>query len=296
MKTIHTPWIVVLCLGLGSFATADSIEGTVPVYDRERGELSIGTSAPTRAGMLAAIENPNMSTRLFATLEYGERVECHECVPGLQRMLLEDANPKNREIAAWWLRRRPFAIGAIMNRMRVTLETDSDPVRRARAAEAIGEFLDPNGFDTLETAASDDDATVRAAAVKALGRLNHPSSGTVIATALADSNADVRSAALASVSKVTFFTESDAVVPTLGDAEADIRRRGALLVGQLEVESAVSDLSALLASDTDRDVRQAAAWSLGKIGGSDARSALASAVDTETDRLVLDAIEIARQM
>ena len=49
---------------------------------------------------------------IWETLEHAERVECLSCIPAVEP-LLYDANPRTREIAAWWsraaapLRRQP---------------------------------------------------------------------------------------------------------------------------------------------------------------------------------------------
>src|SRR5205823_822482 len=112
-------------------------------------------------------------TRLYATLEYGERVECFECIPLLADKILTSNDAQTREISAWWLRRRTFGFAAVMVKMKQVANEDQDPVRRARAASALGEFLDPNAQETLSKLATEDsEASVRLAAVRALGRLN----------------------------------------------------------------------------------------------------------------------------
>ena len=88
-------------------------QDTFVPHDRDRGELSPGTGAPTTDQMLRAAEGGGTTSSLIATLEYGERVECHACVAPLTRALLESRDPEVRRISAWWLRRRLFAIGAI---------------------------------------------------------------------------------------------------------------------------------------------------------------------------------------
>lgn len=293
MRKIRIITLVALLVGMmSSVALADPHV----VYDRERGELSIGTGAPSRAALMQAIDSASPSA-LTAMLEYGERVECYQCVPRLERKLLESGDPRVREIAAWWLRRRYFAIGGIVRNMRTVLVTDADATRRSRAAEALGEFLDPKSFEPLSTAATDDSsAEVRASAVRALGRLNHPASSDVFGAALEDDDVSVRRAALGVVLRVNFFREHDALVGRLADDDAGVRKQAALLVGHLRVASAVPALAALLRGEEDRDVRQAAAWALGRVGGSDARTALVEVRETETDSLVRDAIDIAIRM
>ena len=269
------------------------------VHDRERGELSPGTHAPTRAEMMATIQSAsrNSPEQLQSILEYGERVECHACVPLLEANLLGAGNADVRRISAWWLRRRPFAIGMVMRSMRMTLQNDSDPVRRARAAEAIGEFLDPNGFAPLSSAAMEDgEGVVRNAAVRALGRLNHPAGGAIIAAALSDSDATVRLAAVDQVLKLNFFREHDALIGTLADDNREIRMRSARLLGEFRVAAAVPALAGLLRGDEEVSVRQAAAWALGRINGTEARAALRDAAEAEESTRVQDAINVAMRM
>ncbi len=76
-------------------------EGELPTHVRAVGELSPGTSAPSVVDMESAARDLTNPTRLTAMLEYGERVECHACVPILEERLLTDGNPEVREIAAW---------------------------------------------------------------------------------------------------------------------------------------------------------------------------------------------------
>lgn len=297
MNSFTKTLAVVLLLGSTTASAQSPDDGTefLP-HDRERGELSPGASAPTRDAMMASITQASPE-QLQALLEYGERVECHACVPLLQANLLEAGDPDVRRISAWWLRRRLFGFEAIMRSMRITLESDADPVRRSRAAEAIGEFLDPNGLTVLRDAATTDDAAVvRQSAIRALGRLNHPGGITTVAAALGDDSVEVRRAAIEQVLRLNFFREHEALITALADEDDEVRMRAARLVGEMRVEGAVTALSMLLRGDTNRDVRQAAAWSLGMINGAEARGALREAADGEEDSLVRDAIDIALRM
>ncbi|MEM7608482.1 MAG: HEAT repeat domain-containing protein [Myxococcota bacterium] len=284
---------LVLTLAGGSLAQAQEV---FEVHNRERGELSPGAQAPTRAEMMRVIETGSPGS-LIATLEYGERVECHACVAPLQRNLLESSDSEVRRISAWWLRHRPFAIAPIMNQMRTALANDADPVRRARAAQAIGEFLDPAGLAPLrEAAMGDAESVVREAAVRGLGRLNHPGGNEVLAAALADGSVEVRRAAIDVVLTVNFFRDGDAIIGALADDDATNRMRAARIAGDLGVAGAVPVLIGLLQGDDDVLVRQAAAFGLGRIGGTDARGALRAAQTSESESQVLDAIEVALRM
>jgi HEAT repeat protein len=281
---------------MGQAVWAEDVPDNVGSYDRTRGELSPGTGAPTRDNMVNAIKSAP-PTRLYATLEYGERVECYECIPLLAKKLLSSDNAQVREISAWWLRRRSFGFGPVLMKMRQVAAQDADPVQRARALAALGEFLDPHAAPTLATAAtSDSDATVRVAAVRALGRLNAVSSHDALRAAFSDKDASVRQAALDQVLKLAFFTDQAGLLGRLADDDGGVRRTAAQLVGEMRIGDAVEPLLGLLMTDDDTQVRQAAAIALGRIGGADASSALSDAKKMEQDESVLDAISVASRM
>lgn len=269
----------------------------IVVHDRERGELSPGTQAPTPEQLMTAIESNTAPTTLVALLEYGERVECHACVPLLQRAVLEHRDPEVRRISAWWLRHRIFALAPIMAQMQDVLASDASATRRARAAMALGEFMDPAAFTPLRDAAmGDGDSGVRAAAVTALGRLNHSGANPILSAAMRDAAVEVRRAALSQVLVVNFFRDHDALLGALVDSDDEIRMRSARLLGTFRVAEAVPALQGMLETDTNVRVRQAAAWALGRIGGESARGALRAAATVESSSLVQNAIEVALAM
>lgn len=295
MKTQSVMCMLAMCLSTAS-ALADDTLTPVVVYDRERGELSPGTGAPKRESMVNAIKSAS-ATRLYATLEYGERVECFECIPLLSQKLLQSNDPQVREISAWWLRRRSFGFGPVMVKMQKVAVEDSDPEQRARAVAALGEFLDPHGAATLGQVAKDDsEASVRVAAVRALGRLNVVTGHAALSGAFSDPDASVRQAALEQVLKVNFFDDEAGLIGTLADDDAGVRRTAAQLVGELRLGSAVEPLLGVLMTDDSAQVRQAAAIALGRIGGAEAGAALADAKTMEQDAAVKNAIDIATRM
>jgi HEAT repeat protein len=285
------------CLMLVPFGVhADTAGEIVAVYDRERGELSPDTQAPEPQRMVNAIRSGSPSS-LTALLEYGERVECLECIPLLEQKLLGSDNPKVREMAAWWLRKRAFGYGRAAVAMRSTILEDADPLRRSRAAEALGEFLDVKGLPALREAARNDAAVeVRVAAVRALGRLNARDGRAVLASALGDTDAAVRRAAIDQIQRVNHWSDHDALTARLGDSDAAVRVRAAQLLGQLRVHAAVPALIAALSTRGSGAPRQAAAWALGRIGGEEAKQALSGARDAESDPGVQDAIAVALKM
>jgi hypothetical protein len=284
-------WIAAALLPLGVRADGSK---TVVVYDQKRGELSPGTQAPTLEQMMNAIRSAS-PTALTATLEYGQRVECMECIPLLEAKLLGSSTPKVREMAAWWLRQRPFGYGRAALAMRSAVIDDADPVRRSRAAEALGEFLDVGGLPALERAAMEDgSAAVRLSAVRALGRMNAREGHAVIAAAFSDEDVQVRRAALDQVLLVNSFDDTDAVLARLQDADPQVRVRAAQIVGARRIAGATDALVGMLGADKSASGRQAAAWALGRLGG--AQSALRDARAKERDPAVLDAVDVALRM
>jgi hypothetical protein len=293
-------WVVPVAAGvtlwMGHSEQADAEETVVfQAYDVRKGELSPGTQAPTSAQLVSTI-NTGSASAIQAALEYGERVACYECIPLLEAKLLQDERPLVREMAAWWLRRRPFGAGQVVRNLRAVLQdTSASSVDRVRAAEALGEFMEVKSFEPLVAAAQNDaDATVRLAAVRALTRLNHGgiALSNALKQAMGDPDSAVRQAALQSATTVRGFDPGDAseMVSALRDADAATRRRAAHALGRFRVASAVSSLGELLQRDSDRGVRQACAWALGRIGSTEAKQALAQAQSAETDSLVRDSI------
>jgi HEAT repeat protein len=262
-------------------------------FDQTRGELSPHTQAPTADSLEAMLNSSAAPSQIASMLEYGERVECTACVPLLERRLLEDPDPTVRELAAWWLRRRPLGFGAIMHHMTTVLaDTSETAVHRERAAAAIGEFMDPNGVDDLGNAIMHDtEPTVRAAAVRGIARINASTGLTFLSAALGDSDPSVQLAAVSVVLRVNFFSDTASVLPLLASSTPSLRIHAANVLGSLRATDAVPVLTAMLAGDTERGARQAAAWALGQIGGSDALTALTAAASTEHESLVRDAIE-----
>jgi hypothetical protein len=230
---------------------------------------------------------------IWETLEHGERVECLDCIPSVEP-LIYDANPRTREIAAWWLRRRLFGVfgpGEVYERTLSTLAGDPDPKRRTYAAYALGEFLAAPGIEACATAIDrDGDPNVRAAAASALGRLNDEGRG-ALTKALADTDGRVKLAALGSAGRVNTFTDVPSVARLTGDGDAKVRRRSAELLGAMRAKDSVDGLIALT-KDGDATVRNSAAHALGQIRDARARGAL-EALANDPDGLVRDQAKIA---
>jgi len=295
MSAVIRRALALLPLLIAHVAGAQATPPETREYSR-RGELSVGTEAPSPDAMVAAITRASPE-KLKATLEYGERVFCAPCVPLLAQKLLESGEPRVRELSAWWLRRQPFAAPGILATMKRVAREDPSAPRRARAAEALGELMDPHALATLAEVAQRDAAPeVRAAAVRALARLNDPGASAALAAALADGAPLVRAAALDVLLIARGYRDHAALLPLLGDADPALRAHAARLCGEVRLGAAESALIAMLRGDGAAPARKAAAWALGRIGGTQGRNALAQQRAEERDPLVRSAIDVAERM
>lgn len=269
----------------GSVAGTQAIYGNIPPDQIEQISTNDRIKAVAASGSMMAI---------WETLEHGERTECIDCIPAVEP-LLYDANPRTREIAAWWLRRRVFGVfgpGQVYERTLETLKSDPDPVRRSYAANALGEFLTLTGIEACKTAIQTDaDARVRAAAATSLGRLNDEGNG-ALSKALADGDGTVRLAAIRSATRVNAFADVGSVARLSGDGDPLVRRNAAELMGMLRKAEGFDSLAAL-AKDADANVRNAAAHALGALHDPRAQAVLQGLADSDPDTFVRDQAKIA---
>lgn len=253
----------------------------------------------TPSERIRAVATGNVApTELWQVLEHGEKTECFGCIPAVGS-LLYNSNAKTREISAWWLRRRVFGVfgpGEVYSQVLNTLQTDGSEVRRAYAADAVGEFLSWTGLRAVANAAvSDQSAMVRLSAVRALERMNSEGPSAEVATAMSDENAEVKLAALHAATRINVFSRPDAIAPLLSDGSAEVRRRSAEVLGMMRSPDAVVALIALTdpSEESDPSVRTAAVGALGKIGDPTAHDAVEAAALSDSDPLVQSVAEIA---
>jgi len=278
----------------GDDATADTaatIAGTQTIYGNIAPDQIESLSTGDR---IKSVAQSGSMMAVWQTLEHGEKVECVDCIPYVAP-LMYDANPRTREIAAWWLRRRLFGVfgpGEVYTQTLDKLKTDQDPVVRAYAASAIGEFLTSAGADALATSiATDPDPSVRAAAATALGRMNSEGNGG-ITKALADGDARVRAAALKSANTIAGFADRASIAKLTADPDVAVRRAAAESIGATHASEGVDGLITL-AKDPDANVRNAAAHALGALHDARAKDVLTDIAANDADGLVRDQAKIA---
>jgi hypothetical protein len=288
-----------------TFASADASSASPPreVTPNGSGFAGVyGTQSPSSVEFLSSPDSIKSAvisgapTLIWETLEHGERVECLDCISAVAPLLYDSRSPKNREIAAWWLRRRAFGVfgpGEVYQQTLDTLGSDPDPVRRSYAAAAVGEFLFAPGVAAVTQAlTADGDARVRAASASALGRLNSDGAG-ALGHAMSDSDPSVRLAALGAAGIVNSFSSLPAVAGLTTDAVPEVRRRALEVLDQLNAKDSVAAVAAVAQKDSDAGVRAMACHALGTFGDSSVRNILTSLSQSDPDQFVRDQASIA---
>jgi len=260
-----------------------------------------GFTPPDQAEFLSspdAIKSAVLSaapTKIWETLEHGEYIECLDCIP-LVAPLLYDGNAKNREIAAWWLRRRIFGVfgsGEVYEQTLNTLAGDNDPLRRMYAANAVGEFLTGAGVPSVAQALlHDGDPRVRAASASALGRLNDDGAG-ALGMSLVDTDPGVKLAALGSAGRINSFSSIAQVAALTTDPTAEVRRRAVEVLDGLNATDTIAPVAAAAQKDTDARVRAAACHALGVFGNGSVLQILTNLSQNDPDQFVRDEASIA---
>jgi HEAT repeat protein len=252
-------------------STSAALHGTATVY---KGISADQVEQITPADRIQSIATKVLDTpapgAIWQALEHGEKVDCLDCIPAVEKLLyVKDA--KTREIAAWWLRRRIFGVfgpNEAYQRTIQTLQTHTDATTRAQAAEALGEFLSVGGVAPVATALVSDGAPeVRAAAARALDRMNSTGPNHELSQAMSDTDATVRLTAVRAAMHIHGFTDVAAVAGLVSDTSAEVRRQAVSALGSMRARDSVAALVALTspATETDAITRAEAAHALGII-------------------------------
>ena len=310
-KMIRRFLVSTAALGLAVVSSTASADNNTPAthagrasvyksssFDNNNSLEAVSTPAAIRS-MFDKNGNPTVgSTRVWQVLEHGEKLECLSCIP-LVAGLLYDAQPKTREIAAWWLRRRIFGVfgeGQVYSQVITALGDQSQSEsKRARAANALGEFLTFSGREPLAKAIRNDgSALVRQSAVAALERMNTDGPAHELSFAMGDSDTTVRLAALHAATRINVFTDVSAIAGLVGDTEAPVRQAAAAALGTMRVKDALDSLIMLTSPENEPDasVRKSAVWSLGQIGDAAASEAIVAAMH-DPNAFVRDAAKAA---
>ncbi len=283
-------------IGAVALTATVALAGTAQADVKPYGEVPADQAeAITTPEHLISVVKSGAPTAIWQALEHAEVVECLSCIP-VVAPLLYDVNARNREIAAWWLRRRilgVFGPGEVYSQTLNTLQTDSNATNRAYAASAIGEFLVTVGIAPLGKAlTTDSDPGVRAAAASALGRINDDGNG-ALSQAFSDSDATVRAAAYVAAGRINSFTDVSTAVGVTGDSDPIVRRVGIELLDAMGATDAAAALLHVAQSDPVDEVRLVACHALGNVGDSSMITALNAIATDDTNMQVQDQARIA---
>jgi hypothetical protein len=252
--------------------------------------LSFGTPAHAGRGssygaIMDAIQTKNGDV-IASELERAEFLICGACVEPVMN-LIDSNDYQIREVAAWWIARRPAQMLEVHDMSIARLYGD-DPVLARNAADALGTFRHPNAIQALSYAASrmDFPAETRVAAVRALGTISYPTAEPAIVSAMSDPDASVRLEAVHSYWALRGARDGAPLANLIGDTDVLVRRESCAAIGQYKFAGARVALENALANDPDSLVRRNAAYSLGRIGDLKSRSVLENAAQNDPSSLV----------
>lgn len=237
-------------------------------------------------GAIRAAVQKNAIDSIIAELERAEDIPCVTACMELVMDLTGHDDLRVREVAAWWLARRP-AQKAEMTDVALAALATGDALAVRNAADVLGTFSAPASVAPLATAyrRSGLTAEARVAVVRALGRIAHRSASAPLGEAMADADAAVRREAVVAWRRILRQDGAAPVAALVSDADTLVRREAASVVGMFREASARAALEAVVTSDADPMVRRNAAWALGRIGDAASRAALEAAA-TDSSGLV----------
>ncbi len=247
------------------------------------------------SGQIKSAIRSGSADAIIAELERAERLICGACVePVLE--LVDHADYRVREAAAWWIARRPALKVEVRDLATARLYGEDSTLAR-NGADALGTFRHPDAIPALAFASSraDLDGEARAAAVRALGTITHRDAAPAILAAMGDSDARVRAAAVTAFGELRGPIGADPgnLGVLTADPDLSVRRLATAMLGRHATQSARDALIDTLANDPDTLVRRNAAWALGRIGDRAARPALEAAAASDPSRLVRSIAEAA---
>jgi HEAT repeat protein len=229
----------------------------------------------SNAQLQAAIASGSTDA-IVSEVERAEKLACVACIDTVMP-LLDHADAKVRDVAAWWLIRRG---------VRDQVQTDAvarlkgrDAALALHAADTLGRIAGSASVAALGQylGAPLDEASAVAAA-SALGRLGDPTALAALVGALNAQAAKVRAAAVTAVRALRNPTGAAAqIAAALGDADEEVRAQAVYTLGALADRAAVAPLMTTVSRDLSPSVRKHAAWALGQLGDTTATPALDSA-------------------
>jgi HEAT repeat protein len=218
---------------------------------------------------------------IASELERAEFLACAACT-GPVMELLDHPSYQVREVAAWWLARRPALADAATVQSIARLQ-GSDATAAEYAADVLGAFKHPRAIASLAAGLnrSDFPASTKVAMVRAIGIIGDPSGMSAVAGALADNAPETRAEAVRAYDSIRGARGGTELVPLLVDSDKLVRRQAAASVAPFRLSTARAQLENLLANDADPLVRRNAAFALLKLHDPASRPVLQKAADSD---------------
>lgn len=221
------------------------------------------------------------SDAIVAEVERAESLLCEDCIDVVTR-LTEDSRYAVREVAAWWLSKRPALMKMLAEQFVGELAT-GDTLKVRNAADFLGRTRSYAALPNLADAARRDvGPEAKLALVRAAHYLASKRGNAVLTAAMGDRDPSVRAAAARAWRDILEQTDAAPVVALLGDSDARVRAEAASAVGGMAAPAGRPALEALVVSDASPSVRRNAAWALGKLGQAASRGALTKAAADES--------------
>lgn len=239
-----------------------------------------------KGGSAAKIHDAISSTSvdaIIAEIERAESLACGECTTMIVGLTDHDSY-KVREVAAWWIAKRP----GLANRLAPQFKTElvsgtSHQVRNA--ADYLGASTTFTALPSLRASIrrTDLDTEAKLAIVRAVELLANLGGNEVLTVAMTDADATVRWSAAKAWREIRGQRQAAPVASLLADSDARVRAEAVTVLGALRYAASVSQLETLVTTDTSPLVRKNAAWALGRIGASSSKTALAIAANDATN-------------
>lgn len=269
----------------------------LPVRDFE-GALNrlCETDARMLPGDLLMLSNASASetalwSKAWAKLDFGHRRKLAEHlleaaerdvqinIRPLFRELIFDAEPEIRVLGIEGLWEATEL--ALIERFASILREDSSDQVRARAAAALGSFVELGELrrsvrprvapvlDLLLDLAADEreDPDLRRHALASAGYAEHPDLAGLIEAALASELPELQAGALRAMGNSADEDWGEEILSWLDEDLPELRFEAIHAAGELALVGAVPQLSSIARFEDDRALRAEAIWSLGEIGG-----------------------------
>lgn len=226
--------------------------------------------------------NTHGAGAIISELERAERLICPACVAPVMK-LLDDDDYSIREVAAWWISRRP-AQKKQVTAMAVQRLATGNSIEVRNAADALGTFRHPQAIAPLAAAYQrsglSDEA--RSHIMFALGTIGYITADDTLAAGMSDPSADVRMQAVSAWIQIRGQKDAAPAVALVNDPNTAIRRKAASAIGFLRDPAGRTALEAQVLNDPDPAVRRNAAWALGQIGDLASADVLQKATQDES--------------